>query len=100
MNPLRKIRDRLRRKQPRSSPSILPSSEGEQLKSSVAALQEPPVFVKKPRGRVVKGTKKVKFNANTIRTGGRVVRAMPRPLQKIKEGQERPEDADVPDVED
>ena len=41
-----------------------------------------------PKGRIVKAQPKL-FTPNTTRKGGRIVKAMPRDLRKMKEAQER-----------
>jgi hypothetical protein len=40
-------------------------------------------------GKVVKATKKAEYSPQTHIKGGRIVRTMPKGLQKIKEGQEQ-----------
>lgn len=41
------------------------------------------------RGKVVRELKRAEYRPDASRTGGRVVKAMPRELRKIKEAQER-----------
>jgi hypothetical protein len=53
------------------------------------ALNKPPK--PKAKGRVIKQTHSVEFNPNSL-SGGRVVKVMPRQLQKIKQAQEKFED--------
>lgn len=59
--------------------------------------EESPVFdllktedkpVNESKGHVVKSKGAPEYNPNTKRTGGRVVKQMPKQLRKIKEGQE------------
>jgi hypothetical protein len=69
--------------------SLLSDEKAAELKAVIAAPPAPP---RKPRGKVVKGTKRPEFDPRPGRRGGRVVKAMPRPLQKIKEAQEKVED--------
>lgn len=45
-------------------------------------------------GKVVRATKRTEYEPNIIRTGGRVVKTMPRELRKIKEAQEKMPDDD------
>lgn len=54
----------------------------------------------KPRGRVIKQTRHSEFNPNSSRHGGRIVKVMPRQLQKIKAAQEKVEDDSQPSVTD
>jgi translation elongation factor EF-4 len=54
----------------------------------------------KPRGRVIKQTRHSEFDPNSVRGGGRIVKVMPRQLQKIKQAQEMVESDDKPSVED
>lgn len=46
--------------------------------------------VNEPKGRVVKVTAPPEFDPEKPRTGGRVVKRMPRQLQQMKEAQETP----------
>lgn len=55
---------------------------------------------KASRGKVIKGTKPVEFSGRAPRTGGRVVRVMPRQLQKMKAAQEKIEADHQPKIED
>lgn len=49
---------------------------------------EPP----QPKGQIVKSTRPAEYNPDIIRRGGRIVKVMPRQLQKIKQAQEKVED--------
>ena len=48
-----------------------------------------------PKGKIVKA-QPTKFTPSTTRRGGRVVKAMPKDLRKMKEAQERPVDPSMP----
>lgn len=48
-----------------------------------------------PKGQVVKA-KPSKYNPDTTRRGGRIVKAMPKDLRKMKEAQERNIDPQMP----
>jgi hypothetical protein len=50
---------------------------------------EPPALAIEPKGHVVTTTKKVEYDPTAHRHGGRIVKAMPRELKKIKEAQEK-----------
>lgn len=62
---------------------------------------EPLPVKKKSKGRVIKQTRHSEFNPDPTRRGGRIVKVMPRELQKIKQAQEMVEDDNKqPKVED
>lgn len=83
MNLLQKLKRRLR---PEPIIRIAPEL-GEAAK---AVLTPPPP---QPKGKVIKGTKRPTFNPVMYgKRGGHVTKAMPRQLQKIKQGQEKLED--------
>jgi hypothetical protein len=48
-----------------------------------------PTPTHKPRGGFIRATKRPEYEPDAIREGGRVVRAMPRSLRKLKENQEK-----------
>ncbi len=48
-----------------------------------------------PKGHILKA-KTATFNPDHTRRGGRIVKAMPKDLRKMKEAQERPVDSQMP----
>lgn len=55
----------------------------------------------KAKGRVIKQTRHSEFNPDPNHTGGRIVKVMPRELQKVKQAQEKFEkDEAGPTLED
>lgn len=92
MNLLHRILAKFRRKKSEPEPLLT----AEQSAELDAAIHPPP----KPKGRVIKQTRHSEFNPDPIRRGGRVVKAMPRQLQKIKAAQEKVEDDETPRIED
>lgn len=72
------------------------------LSQSFVLNNEPIVSIEipQPKGHVVKA-KPAEYNPDTTRQGGRVVKAMPRELRKVKEAQELvPDDAPVQQLPD
>lgn len=86
-----KLLKRLRTKfsRTKSEPKKLLSDEEAQALRD--AINPPP----RPKGHVVKNAKRPAFNPITTRRGGRVVKAMPKTLQRIKEAQEALPDEDT-----
>lgn len=73
--------------------------QSEELKAAIKAVAAP--LIVKPKGRVIKQTRHAEFNPEPNFKGGRIVKVMPRPLQKIKQAQEKFEhDETGPTVED
>lgn len=72
------------------------------LAESVEAVLAPVEPVKpKPRGRVIKETRRPEFDPTKRHGGGRIVKAMPRQLQKMKQAQDKIKDDDEqPRIED
>lgn len=70
-----------------------------EITDALLELAQPVVPKPKSRGRVIKQTRHSEFNPNPQIRGGRIVKVMPRNLQKIKAAQEMVED-DGPKVED
>jgi hypothetical protein len=87
-NLLQWLKSKLRHKQPELLPPLLSKEQAEEI---AAALQPLPL---QPKGHVVKSTRPAEYNPTASRKGGRVVKAMPRSLQKIKAAQEKVEDDD------
>jgi hypothetical protein len=86
MNLLRKLLAKFRPYQP-------PLVSNTQLKELARAVQAPVVVAEiKPKGRIIKRTRRPEFDPRTGRRGGRIIKVMPRQLQKIKEAQEKVED--------
>jgi hypothetical protein len=71
-----------------------PEAPAEPVLSDDIPAAELPVIIPQPHGRVVKGAKRREYTPFSGRKGGRVVKAMPRNLQKIKEAQEKPVEDD------
>lgn len=97
-NPLRRLLAKLDRSPP-AQPLLLDSAE---LQKQVEAVLAPaPPLKPKPRaGRVIKQTRRSEFNPNPTIHGGRIVKVMPRKLQKIKAAQEMVENDEIPQIED
>lgn len=96
-NPLRKFLARFEPSKP-SEPLLL---DADFQKRVDAVLAPAPAAPPKPRGRVIKQTRHSEFNPNSQRQGGRIVKVMPRQLQKIKAAQEKFEDdGQQPSVEE
>lgn len=74
-------------------PILTPINDAElaQLAKDVQ-LPPPPPTPKQPRGHVIKRAKRPEYSPSSSRKGGRIVKAMPRQLQRIKEEQEKVED--------
>lgn len=98
MNLLRRIKAKLRRNKPEHEPLLNPlqAAELDRALRQPAQPPEPP----KSKGRVIKQTRHSEFNPNPVRHGGRIVKVMPRQLQKIKAAQEKVEDDEQPRIED
>jgi hypothetical protein len=106
-NPLRPL---LARFKPELStarePLILPALPGsEDIKAKLAEIEKPvpamPATPRRSRGRVIKQTRHAEFNPDATYRGGRIVKVMPRKLQKLKAAQEMVEDdGDQPRIED
>jgi hypothetical protein len=90
MKLLKRLLAKLKR-QPQTVPLLSPEEEA-QLDKDVEAVLAP---IPRPQGQVIKSTRPAEYSATTMRHGGRVVRAMPRQLQKIKAAQEKVEDEAV-----
>lgn len=60
-------------------------------KPPIVPVLEPPEHIP---GRVITSTKHPEYQPDSTRHGGRIVKAMPRKLRKIKEGQESREALD------
>ena len=80
MNLLQRIRNKFKKPTP-----LFDEAQGKALQESVKQLTQ-------SKGRVVKGTRSAEFHPDMQRHGGRVVKTMPRSLQKIKQAQEKVED--------
>jgi hypothetical protein len=93
--PLKQLIARFRKPQ-KVLPLLTPEQEAE-LRAAQEKLSRPPR--RKPKGRVIKQTHAVDFNPNPV-SGGRIVRVMPRSLQKIKQAQEKVEHDEIPRIED
>jgi len=87
MNLLKRLRTKFSRKTP-TPVSLLSEQEAQALRD---AINPPP----QPKGHVIKKTKKPEFNPVNTRRGGRVVKVMPKTLQRIKEAQEAIPDEDI-----
>lgn len=73
--------------------------QSDELRLAIKAATAP--IKPKAKGRVIKQTRHSEFNPDPNYTGGRIVKVMPRPLQKIKQAQEKFEDdADQPSIDD
>jgi hypothetical protein len=86
-NPLKQLLAKLKPSKPISS-LLSPEQEAE-LRREQDKLNKPPRS--KGKGRVVKQARSVEFNPIPS-SGGRVVKVMPRQLQKIKQAQEKVSD--------
>lgn len=84
MSLLSKLKSIFRKERPAPEPLL----SAEQQAELERALNPP----KKPRGHVVRAKHAKDYNPNTKRTGGRIVKAMPRQLRHIKEAQEKIEE--------
>jgi hypothetical protein len=73
-------------KRSKEIPSLLSAAQEAELIQAQQKLNRPPK--PKSKGRVVKQTRSVEFNPNPL-SGGRVVKIMPRQLQKMKQEQEK-----------
>lgn len=94
MSLLSRLKLKFRGKQEQYRP-LLNEDAAIEIQAAIDKLNAPvPVVPKQPRGRVIKNTRQTEFNPSTSRRGGRVVRVMPRQLQKIKEAQEKPVEDD------
>lgn len=94
---------KLFRRKPAEQPVLSTPAEKEKIQEAMAAIQEPPKPPVKtqPRGRVIRQLRHPEFDPNPNRRGGRIVKAMPRELYKIKQAQEKFEDdGDRPKIED
>lgn len=81
--------------------SLLSPEQTERLREEAQKVLAPvPPPPPKIRGRVIKQTRNSEFNPDPARHGGRIVKVMPRKLQKIKAAQEMVESDDKPSVED
>jgi hypothetical protein len=85
--PLKRLIARFRK--PQTISSLLSPEQEATLRQEQEKLAQP--IKPRGKGRVIKQTHSVEFNPNSIGRG-RVVRVMPRQLQKIKQGQEKLED--------
>lgn len=104
MNLLNRLLAKLQPK-PQNVTKPFTTQQSEELRSAIAAATAPvPKPKPKPKGRVIKQTRHSEFNPNPVRRGGRIVKVMPKQLQKIKAAQEKFEDAGeqpaVADLED
>lgn len=95
MNLLHRIKAKLKPEPP--AKPLLSETQDAELKAALAPAPLPPA---KPKGRVIKQTRHAEFNPDPSRRGGRIVKVMPRQLQKIKEAQEKVEDDETPKVTD
>lgn len=82
MSLLRLLLDRFRKPEKQEVRPLLSEKQQAELAASLKPL--PP----RPKGRVIKQTRHAEFNPDPQRTGGRIVKVMPRQLQKIKQAQE------------
>lgn len=97
MNLLQRLRVKFKLKQAEQVLQLQPV--GEDIKKSLEQLDKP--VPPKPKGRVIKQTRHSEFNPDTNRSGGRIVKVMPKKLQKIKQAQEKFEDdGEEPKIED
>jgi hypothetical protein len=94
-------------KQPAALPQLTSPEESANIKAAVEAIEAPPkppdpVPVRHAsRGRVIKETKRPEYDPRRPRGGGRIVKTMPRQLQKLKQAQEKVEDdGDQPKIEE
>lgn len=95
MSLLARLKSKLQYKQQESYKPLLNDEEATEIKAAIDTINAPVALEpKQPRGRVIKNTRQTEFNPVISRRGGRVVRAMPRELQKIKEAQEKPVEDD------
>lgn len=88
----------LRRTKPEPEP-LPPGEYSYDIQNALAEIDKPVVPKLKSKGRVIKQTRHSEFNPNPVK-GGRVVKIMPRNLQKIKQAQEKFEDDERPSVAD
>lgn len=86
MNLLNQVLIKFSRKKPVRKPLLNPQ-QAKELKAAMIERKVP-----QPKGRVIKQTRAPEFNPDVKRGGGRIVKAMPRQLQKIKQAQEKFED--------
>lgn len=103
LNLLRRLLTKLKRQPAELPPSLLAPEDEHTLQLGVEAVLAPvePVVTKpKPKGRVIKQTRHAEFNPNPSRSGGRIVKVMPRQLQKMRAAQEKVENDETPNVED
>jgi hypothetical protein len=91
-----KLLQRLLRRKPQPI-SVLTPLESAELALSVERAKAPPL---KPKGRVIKQTRTAEFNPDPLQQRGRIVKVMPRQLQKIKQAQEKVESDSLPRLED
>lgn len=78
---------------------LYPVFISDEIKETLAELDKP--VPPKPKGRVIKQTRHSEFNPSPLIKGGRIVKVMPRKLQKIKQAQEKFEnDGQQPGIED
>lgn len=101
INPFRLL---TKRKERGGEPSIVGATQrhmGEEIQAKLAELEKPvQVLAPKSRGRVIRQTRHSEFDPNPVIRGGRIVKVMPRKLQRIKAAQEMVENDDKPSVED
>lgn len=84
MNPIRRIISRLKLNKPEREPLLTPEQSAE-----LEAALHPPVLSPQSKGRIIKQTHAAEFNPSPNRRGGRIVKVMPRQLQKMKQAQEK-----------
>lgn len=77
---------------------VVPGEYSINIQNALADIAKP--IPSKSKGRVIKQTRHSEFNPNPQIRGGRVVRVMPRNLQKIKSAQEKFKSDDGPKLED
>lgn len=102
MNLLNRILAKFKDKPPQKVTKPFTDEQSEELHAAVKIATAPVIPPKpKPKGRVIKQTRHSEFNPDSRQHGGRVVKVMPRQLQKIKAAQEKVEnDSDQPRLED
>lgn len=103
LNLLRRLLAKLKRNPVEPTPPLLMPEDEHRLQLGVEAILapvEPEVVKPRPKGRVIKQTRHAEFNPNPPRSGGRVVKVMPRQLQKMRAAQEKVEDDETPTIED
>lgn len=93
-----RLLDRLFRR--KSEFKVLDLGDPKLLRDNIDAVLTPIPVKPKRQGRVIKQTRHSEFDPNPSIKGGRVVKVMPRQLQKIKAAQEMVESDDGPKVED